>query len=46
MEYWAQNHSSKESSFKVEDAKMMLKAHFAAICSPEAMKSINKIFGL
>ncbi|MDQ1004683.1 hypothetical protein QFZ28_005223 [Neobacillus niacini] len=45
MEYWAQNHSVKESTIKVEDAKMMLKDHFAAICSPEAMKSINKIFG-
>jgi hypothetical protein len=46
MEYWAKNHSIKESTFKVEEAKKMLKDHFAAICSPEAMKSINKIFGL
>lgn len=46
MEFWAQNHSIKESTLKVEDAKMMLKDHFAAICSPEAMKSINKLFGL
>lgn len=46
MEYWSQNHSIKESTFKVEDAKMMVKDHFAAFCSPEAMKAINKIFGL
>jgi hypothetical protein len=46
MEFWSQNHSIKDSTLKVEDAKMMLKDHFAAICSSEAMKSINKIFGL
>lgn len=46
MEYWAKNHRMKESTIKVEDAKMMLKDHFAAICSPESMKSITKIFGL
>jgi hypothetical protein len=46
MKYWAKNHRMMESTIKVEDAKMMLKDHFAAICSPEAMKSITKIFGL
>jgi hypothetical protein len=46
MKFWSQNHSIKESTFDLEDAKMMLKDHFAPLCSPEAMKSINKIFGL
>lgn len=46
MEFWIQNQGMKENTFKVEDAKMMLKDHFAPICSPEAMKSFNKLFGL
>lgn len=45
MNYWAENHGLDESLIKKEDAKMKLRDHFAAICSPDAMKAFNKLFG-
>lgn len=46
MNFWAKNHRVDESSIEKEDAKMMLRDHFASICIPEAMKAFDKIFGL
>jgi hypothetical protein len=46
MNYWAKNQGLDESLIEKEDAKMKVRDHFAAFCSPEAMKALNKLFGL
>jgi hypothetical protein len=45
MTYWAKNHRIDENPIGRDDAKMMLRDHFAAICSPEALKAFQKLFG-
>lgn len=44
MDYWVENNHVNSVNFNVEDAKMHLKDHFGAICSPESMKVLSKIF--
>jgi hypothetical protein len=44
MEHWCANNRIDETPFEVEDAKMMLKDHFASFCSEETMKAFAKIF--
>jgi hypothetical protein len=46
MKYWAKNHRIDEVLIEKEDAKLKVRDHFASICSNEAMKAFNKIFGL
>jgi hypothetical protein len=46
MNYWAEKHGLDESLIKKENSKMKLRDHFAAICSPDAMKAFNKLFGV
>lgn len=46
LNYWAKNHKIDDHSISRDEAKMILRDHFAAICSPEAMKALNKLFGL
>jgi hypothetical protein len=46
MNYWAKNHRIDDSQIEKEEAKMKVRDHFASICSNEAMKAFNKIFGL
>ncbi|PAE41474.1 AlkZ-related protein [Bacillus sp. 7884-1] len=46
MNYWAKNHRIDGSQIEKEEAKMKVRDHFASICSTEAMKAFNKIFGL
>lgn len=45
MNYWAGNQGLVERLIEKEDAKMKVRDHFAAFCSPEAMKALNKLFG-
>lgn len=46
MNYWTKNNRIDESPIEREDAKMVLRDHFAAFCSEETMKAINKLFKL
>ncbi|MFP7298820.1 hypothetical protein [Neobacillus niacini] len=45
MNHWAKNHDIDNSFVSKDDAKMMLRDHFAAFCSPESIKAIQKLFG-
>jgi hypothetical protein len=42
--HWAKHHHIGLTNIEPEDAKKQLKDHFTAICSPESMKAITKIF--
>ncbi len=44
MSHWAEHNRIEETKLEAEDAKMMLKDHFASFCSEEAMKGFAKIF--
>ncbi|WP_342429689.1 hypothetical protein [Neobacillus sp. FSL H8-0543] len=44
MLHWTEHNRIAETPIEMEDAKMMLKDHFASFCSEETMKAFAKIF--
>jgi hypothetical protein len=44
MAHWCKNNRIADPLNETEDAKMLLKDHFASFCSDETMKAFAKIF--
>jgi hypothetical protein len=44
MAHWCENYRIVNTPIETEDAKMMLKDHFASFCSEETLKAFAKIF--
>lgn len=45
MDYWVKSNQVEEAAnLKVEEAKKIVKEHFAGICSPKSLKALEKIF--
>ena len=46
LTYWSENNHVEQRKIEMDEAKQELKNHFAKICGPESMKTLEKIFKL